>query len=79
MGDRQRDLALLYCTRDWREVRDILEKYNIRYVVVGPLERSAYQPDPSYCPAGLVEAKFIRNLSRVFESGGVAIYEYQGE
>jgi uncharacterized membrane protein len=79
MGNRQTDLALLYCTRDWRAARDILGKYNIRYVVVGPLERSAYQPDPAYCPAGLVEAKFIRNLSPVFESGGVAIYGYLGE
>jgi uncharacterized membrane protein len=79
MGDRQRDLALLYCTRDWSEASQILDKYNIRYLVVGPLERSAYQPDPSYCPAGLVEAKFVRYLTPVFESGGVTIYEYLGE
>jgi uncharacterized membrane protein len=79
MGDRQTDLARLYCTRNWSEARANLENYGIRYVVVGPLEQTAYQPDPNYCPSGLVQAKFTRYLTPVFQSGGVTIYEYRGE
>ena len=76
MGNRQSDLARLYCTRDWSEALIIIDEYDIRYIVVGPLERNAYKPDPNYCPAGLVDAKFLRNLTPAFESGGITIYEY---
>jgi uncharacterized membrane protein len=43
-GTRAADLATLYQTRDWEEARQILEQYGIRYVYVGPLERSTYDP-----------------------------------
>ncbi len=76
MGTRKEDLALLYCTRLWEEARLVLDRYNVRYIIVGPLERSAYQPEAGICNAGLVEAKFIRNLTPVFKQGGVTIYEY---
>jgi uncharacterized membrane protein len=79
IGTRQKDLELLYCTRSWSEARAILERYRIRYIVVGMLERANYLPDPEVCPNGLVEAKFQRSLKALFQSGGVAIYEYTGE
>ena len=78
IGDRQSDLLRLYCARDWEEARQILEKYNIRYVFVGNLERQTYTSANLNCPIGLVEVKFMRNMLPVFTQGQVAIYEYPG-
>jgi len=79
MGSRQADLELLYCTRDWQIAKQILDLYNIRYIVVGPLERSVYQPNTTTCPAGLVESKFTASLPVAFQQGGLTIYEYSGD
>jgi uncharacterized membrane protein len=76
IGMRQNDLVRLYCSRDWEEAQTILERYDIRYVVLSPLERSAYQGDTNNCPLGLVESKFDRELNPVFQQGSVTIYEY---
>jgi uncharacterized membrane protein len=66
MGSRQDDIARLYNTRNWDEARGILEHYNIRYVVVGPRERSTYS---------VFEVKFERFLEQVFQQGEMTIYE----
>jgi uncharacterized membrane protein len=76
MGSRQPDLEHLYCSRDWGETQDILEKYKIRYIIVGGLERTTYIPGSDNCPAGLQEAKFLTQLRQVFQQGSVTIYEY---
>ncbi len=72
LGSRQSDIMRLYCARDWVEAQDIIRQYNIRYIFVGGLERSAYTPQT--CPGGLNEAKFIRNLPVAFKKGETAIY-----
>jgi YYY domain-containing protein len=59
------DIEALYTTRDWNTALTILDKYDIRYVVVGDLERSAYT---------VVEDKFQQNLAIGFQSGQVSIY-----
>lgn len=74
MGSRQVDITRLYCSEDISEAQLIIEKYEIRYVVVGSLERGAYQPDGGNCPVGLVEAKFERFLPVVFRLDEVTIY-----
>jgi uncharacterized membrane protein len=76
MGSRQPDLERLYCSRDWQETQDILERYQIRYIVVGNLERSTYSPGTDTCPAGLQEQKFFNQLIQVFQQGSITIYEY---
>jgi YYY domain-containing protein len=65
-GSRQDDLKLLYETPDWESARLILDKYDIRYVYVGGLERSTYQ---------VQEEKFLGQLGLVFQHGAVSIYE----
>jgi hypothetical protein len=42
-------------------------------VYIGSLERNAY--GPATCGAPIQEAKFERNLRKVFEQGQVNIYE----
>ncbi len=62
----ERDIPRLYQTNNWDEARAIIEKYNIRYLVVGTLERRTYR---------LNELNFQHNLVEVFRSGDVVIYQ----
>jgi YYY domain-containing protein len=63
---REPDIEALYTSVDPDEVRALLDKYDIRYVYVGPLERGRYSP------AGL--AKFAGLLDVVYDANGVTIY-----
>jgi uncharacterized membrane protein len=56
---------MLYGTPNWDTARDILNKYNVRYVYIGDLEQSTYR---------VQEAKFKQNLIQVFQHGNVTIY-----
>jgi YYY domain-containing protein len=64
-GSRQGDIETLYATGDWQTAREIIARYNIRYVFVGSLERG--QP--------LKEEKFMSHMRLAFQQGIVAIYE----
>ncbi len=65
-GTREADMAQLYKARRWEQASPILEKYKIRYVYVGSLERSTYRPNDSL---------FQQYLQPVFRNGSVTIYE----
>jgi YYY domain-containing protein len=60
------DVRTLYETGSWEEALAILRKYHIRYVYIGPTERSAYRVN---------EVKFQRALTPVFQQGESVIYE----
>lgn len=79
MGSRQIDIERLYCSRNWEETKQILEEYDIRYVVVGALERTTYQPNQGGCPSGLDESKFHQYLVPLFQQGSVTIYRYASD
>jgi YYY domain-containing protein len=66
IGSRQADIERLYTTRSWEEANQVIRQYNIRYVIVGPRERSTYR---------VFEAKFDRLLVPVFSQGDMVIYE----
>ncbi len=68
-GTRIEDVTELYQSRDWLVAQTILERYHIRYIVVGDLERNTYQ---------VSEQKFMANLPVVFQNGSVTIYGYNG-
>jgi len=63
---RQTDIQLLYETDQWEQARMILEKYDITFVLISDLERSAYHVQMD---------KFDRFLPLVWESGSVRIYQ----
>src|SRR5215207_1773777 len=65
-GTRKSDIETLYTTNDWTTTQEIIDRYNIRYIFVGNLERSTYQVN---------EEKFNRFLRPVFQQGNVTIYE----
>jgi len=65
IAERRADVAHLYTAPSLAEVTPLLERYHVRYVVVGELERKDYPP------AGL--AKFAE-LPVAFSHGGTTIY-----
>ncbi|HKY53003.1 MAG TPA: DUF2298 domain-containing protein, partial [Anaerolineales bacterium] len=65
-GSRRDDIQLLYTTSDWTTAQTIIDRYNIRYIVVGNLERNTYLVN---------EEKFGRFLKPIFQQGNVIIYE----
>ena len=68
---REPDIESLYTSVDAREVMALVSKYDIRYVYVGPLERTLYPA------AGL--AKFAGLGEAVYDTGKVAIYRMKNE
>ncbi|MEW6717082.1 MAG: DUF2298 domain-containing protein [Chloroflexota bacterium] len=70
LGSRQSDIMQLYSTNDWGATRDLLERYDIRYVYVGALERRTYSVN---------ETKFQRYMELVFQMGQTKIYAWSTE
>ena len=62
---RADDLACLYESSNWDISSLIISHYNIRYVVVGTLERRSYHVN---------EALFQQHLLQVFQQGQLVIY-----
>ncbi len=72
---RKQDVADLYCTGHWDQARLILEKYDVRYLVVGDTERTTYTPGSDYCPGGIRVDKFDLYLQPIFQNERLMIYE----
>jgi uncharacterized membrane protein len=65
---RESDIEKMYTSHLWSETQTLLEKYDVEYVVVGPLEVNTY---------GQVAAtKFDRVLELVFQGDGARIYRW---
>jgi YYY domain-containing protein len=64
-GTRTEDIETLYVTNDWQTTQSIIDRYNIRYIYVGNLERSTYRVN---------EEKFSRFLRPVFQQGSAIVY-----
>ena len=65
-GTRMADLEKLYSTTDWATTQDVIKLYNIRYIVVGNLERNTYRVN---------EEKFNNFLRPIYQQGSITIYE----
>ncbi len=65
MGTRQQDIETMYTSPDWEQTKELLARYNVRYVIVGGLERSTYRVD---------ERKFQRYLTPAFSQGEITVY-----
>ncbi len=63
--DRIGAIQTLYATGDWVTADEILQRYNIRYIIVGDLERVSYPVN---------EGKFAARLPIVFQNTSVTIY-----
>jgi uncharacterized membrane protein len=63
---RSDDISCLYEANNWDVASEVINQYNIRYVVVGTLERADYH---------INEALFQQHLKQVFQQNQVVIYE----
>lgn len=71
MGEREVDIGTLYRTRVPADAQAVVEKYGVRFVYVGDLERQTY--------GQISERKFEAFMTRVYEMDGVFIYALTGE
>ena len=69
-GRRAEDVALLYETTDPEIARAVIQRYGVRYVFVGSLERAQYDP------AGLAALGRLGPVA--FRSGDTVIYDVGG-
>jgi YYY domain-containing protein len=67
VATRENDIRLIYTERDWDLTEQLLNQYNITYVVFTPLEREWY--------GGVQQSKFDQHMQRVFEYGDFIIYQ----
>jgi hypothetical protein len=72
---RKQDVADLYCTSQWEQAKALLDKYDVRYLVLGDLEYSTYSVGSDYCPGGIRADKFELNLQPIYMNEGLTIYE----
>jgi len=64
-GTREADIQTLYEIPDWNTARVIIDRYHIRYIVVGMLERATYK---------VSEVKFQQHLVVLFQVGNTIVY-----
>lgn len=67
IGSRESDIKEMYSTKNWITAEGIIEKYDLRYIYIGDVERNTYQ---------ISEEKFRLNLSVIYRNSSVVIYEY---
>ena len=68
-AERKRDIDTLYRTTSPQEAAELLSKYDIEYIYVGPLERGLYGD-----ASGIGLDKFYWFLDIVYDREGVTIY-----
>ncbi len=66
IGSREPDMELLFRDANWLQVQQIIQKYHIRYIYVGPMERGKYRVN---------DKNFQQNLTVVYQNEQVTIYE----
>ena len=69
---RRGDIDALYSTTDVNEMRTLMRRYQIEYVVVGPSEREVRGDAPAYPEEGL--AKFAELCATAFAAGETTVY-----
>jgi uncharacterized membrane protein len=66
-GRREPEIEELFNTVDFQRTQELLDKYNITYVYIGPLERERY------AAPGLKKFEFLMDI--VFQEDDVTIYQ----
>ncbi len=65
---RKPDISRLYVTPDPEEAKELAQKYGVRYIYIGPLERETYGLTPA------AEEKFSRFATLVYDRDRVKIF-----
>jgi YYY domain-containing protein len=73
VGNRDRDVATIYTTRDSTQLERLLARYRIEYIYAGPIERAAYGVN------GTIWEQEGVLFNPVFRNEGVTIYQVRPE
>jgi uncharacterized membrane protein len=65
VGSREPDMRTLFETPDWEDALAVIQRYDIRYIFIGSLERNTY---------ALNLDKFEKNLQIGFSQGNVKVF-----
>ena len=68
MGSREADIETIYQSSRWEETQGLLIRYDVRYVVVGNMERGKYK---------VYDEKFNQHLLPVFSQGAQSFMRFQ--
>jgi len=71
VANRQRDVYLLYSTEDVRVAEEIMARYNVRLILVGPLEHEIY---PAEGLAKFAALAATGDLERAYANEALTIY-----
>jgi len=71
VANRQRDVYLLYSTEDVRVAEEIMARYSVRLILVGPLEREIY---PAEGLAKFAALAATGDLERAYANEALTIY-----
>jgi YYY domain-containing protein len=78
-GKREPDIATIYTTSDSNLTRELLKKWNVDYVILGPTEHSFIQrlclDQSRRCSLATVLRNFDQTLTPVFNQGLMTIYQ----
>jgi YYY domain-containing protein len=69
LDERKKDVETLYTSTSSADVRSMLQKYNVQYVIVGPAERQKYP--------GINVDQMSDLMVQAFQQGDVTIYRVQ--
>ena len=80
---RGKEVDAFYATTDLAAARDFLRKYNVRYIIVGQLERAKYAPDAPNGPVHVGDPDGLLKFDQqngtlwneVYRDGQTVIYE----
>ena len=70
IAERERDIDTIYRASNLAEVRYLLDRYNVEYIVYGYLEANKYRDS-----GAAARAKFDTGLETVFRVGNTAVYK----
>ena len=65
---RRPDIEQIYQSADSAQVLNLLDKYNVEYVYLGPVERDKFQVQPN------TDERLSRFLEKVYQGGSVSIF-----
>ena len=65
---RESDISAIYSSTDLAQTRELLQRYGVTFVILGPLERQKYGL------GSISELKFDQLLTRVYQHGALVIY-----
>lgn len=75
LGQRRTDMDQIYASTDVTQTRQLMDKYDVRYVFIGSIEKGEVDADQNLRHAyGAGLTKFLQFMTPIYQQGGTTIY-----